>query len=97
MTQDEVQALARVALLGLAPAEASALAADLTPVVARIAALPAGPAEEAHSPRAIGPALRADVPGAALPVEVALAGVPEHAGGLVLARPLAARTAGDAP
>lgn len=96
MTQDEVQALARVALLDITPAEAEAFAADLTPVVARIAGLPAGPAEEAHLPRASGPALRPDVPGAALPVEVALAGVPAHAGGLVLARPLA-RTAGDGP
>lgn len=95
MTQDEVQALARVALLDLTPAEAAAIAAELTPVVARIAALPAGPAEEAQSTRASVPALRPDVPGAPLPVERALAGVPAHAGGLVLARPLA-RTAGDA-
>jgi Asp-tRNA(Asn)/Glu-tRNA(Gln) amidotransferase C subunit len=97
MTQDEVLALARLALLDLSPAEAAALAAGLTPVVARIAALPAGTAEEAQSTRADPPALRPDVPGAALPVELALAGVPAHAGGLVLVRPLAARTAGDAP
>jgi Asp-tRNA(Asn)/Glu-tRNA(Gln) amidotransferase C subunit len=96
MTQDEVSALARVALVTVSEAEAAVLAAVLTPLLARIAGLPASTAEEAQSTRANSP-LRTDVPGAALPREVALAGVPAHAGGLVLARPLAARTAGDAP
>lgn len=96
MTQDEVFALARVALLAVGEAEAAALAAVLGPSLARLAALPADTAEEAQPTRANVP-LRTDVPGVALPREVALAGVPAHAGGLVRVRPLTARTTGDAP
>lgn len=71
-------ALARAVLVDLKPEEARAISTALQPVLARIAALPDRCAEEApddlqHSAR---PPLRADVPGPALPVKVALAGVP---------------------
>jgi Asp-tRNA(Asn)/Glu-tRNA(Gln) amidotransferase C subunit len=85
MTPDAVLALARVALLdppSMGPDEARAIADALAPLVARLAALPAGSAED--PPASPGrPALRADDPGPTLPLERALAGVPVVAGGLV--------------
>lgn len=82
MTPAAVLALAHVALLDLTPDEARRIAGDLAPLVARIAALPGGSAEEPPGPSG-RQVLRADVPGPALSLERALAGVPAARDGLV--------------
>lgn len=82
MTPDAVLALARVALLDLGPDEARAIADELAPLVARLAGLPAGSAEDPPAPPG-RPDLRADVPGPALPLERALVGAQAAPDGLV--------------
>jgi len=74
MDPEAAVALARAVLVDLAPAEARAISAALEPVLARLRALPERHAEAAPDDRQ--PALRADVPGPALPPALALAGVP---------------------
>lgn len=83
MDADVVFALARAALLDLDPDEARALAAVLTPLLARLDGLPPARAEAAPGPvpgaggaEARGDVGRADVPRPPLPRSLALAGVP---------------------
>ncbi|MBZ5714965.1 hypothetical protein [Nannocystis pusilla] len=74
MDPEAAVALARAVLVDLDADEACAISGALEPVLARLRELPGRCAEAA--PGAPQQPLRADVPGPALPLAVALAGVP---------------------